>query len=533
VADAVKFGPKILRSSAVSPLSPFLFLTLTTMSTSKFLSLPRRIASRFRRPRTVHVCGLLGTYSIEDTPSADDDYWMATDFVALRQLIGASDESSLWLCGTPIRRQRGFLLGDPTCDRIVFDPGPFETVREIEPNHLASEFLIAVTKVSDRLSAGETLVVVLVGHGNDQNHSFIVGEGDGSHPQDYRLYKEVLEACVRDTKGEILVISTHWTLLAATGPDQHSPSIVASGSGKYRGGFFTNALLAEYASELNIRPPYPRSMDQRGSSDGQKDDPEKMICPLPPKQSIQEVIDWIHQFRDDIGRTYTSTSITCFTRRPHDHRLPFASLMSATAPFHHLVCVPPSPASNHAPIRSASTYYPAVSSPQNVAPRKLSAEEELELIHLADDLLNYMPLPIASERSIIIRCWRIIYGPARGAEPLSDAHRSELYSALKNRICKRKLVLAIANNLGWSKAVQEVGVPEGEQMQKDDMVALRREAEASGCLVSILVIRVTSFTGWGGAAGWLARVWEAIGRPIVSPDEWAIAVKDGLAMLEG
>jgi hypothetical protein len=68
-------------------------------------------------------------------------------------------------------------------------------------------------------------------------------------------------------KGKIVVINTacfsdgwkseHWTLLAAARPDQTSLSLVASGSDECRGGFFTNALVAQYTTEFNTRPPYP------------------------------------------------------------------------------------------------------------------------------------------------------------------------------------------------------------------------------------------------------------------------------------
>lgn len=129
---------------------------------------------------------------------------MATDFIALRQLLGARDDLSEWFCGKPIRTQRGFLLGDPACDRIVFDPPPFETVLDVEPQSLAMSFLIAVSKASSRLSGQDTLVIVLVGHGDDQSHAFMVGDGN----QHFELKKETLEQVVRGTKGNILVIST-------------------------------------------------------------------------------------------------------------------------------------------------------------------------------------------------------------------------------------------------------------------------------------------------------------------------------------
>ena len=79
---------------------------------------------------------------------------MATDFIALRQLLGARDDLSEWFCGKP----RGFLLRDPACDQIVFNPPPFETVLDVDPQPLAMLFLIAVSKASSRLFDGDTLV---------------------------------------------------------------------------------------------------------------------------------------------------------------------------------------------------------------------------------------------------------------------------------------------------------------------------------------------------------------------------------------
>jgi hypothetical protein len=85
----------------------------------------------------IYICGLLGTTSVTDELS-DDDHWMATDFVAIRQLLGVKDELSVWLTGTPIRTQRGFLLGDLAYSpQDPLRPPPFETVHLVEPRSLA------------------------------------------------------------------------------------------------------------------------------------------------------------------------------------------------------------------------------------------------------------------------------------------------------------------------------------------------------------------------------------------------------------
>jgi hypothetical protein len=226
--------------------------------------------------------------------------------------------------------------------------------------------------------------------------------------------------------------SALWTLLAAAGPDQHAPSIVVSGSGECQGGFFANVLLAEYAHEFNIRLPYPGSIYNRGLRGRQREHdfgPEKTLFPSPqlPKRSLQDIINWIHQFRDDIRRTHSSANIMCHPCRGTSPP-PFRLLGTGKCSLHQLKCVPPSPAGNYASVHSASTHRPAISTSQSVSeePRKLSGEEEAELIDLAANLLTYMPPSISSERSVILRCWRIIYGPARGIEPLRRASEQTL-----------------------------------------------------------------------------------------------------------
>ena len=163
--------------------------------------------------------------------------------------------------------------------------------------------------------------------------------------------------------------------------------------------------------------------------------------------------------------------------------------------------------------------------------RKLSKQEEGKLLDLSADFLRFMPLSIPSEKSTISRCWVIIQGPANSFKPLSDSKRSKLFLDLKNRMRRRELALALAKSLGWSKGIREVGGPCGKQAQMGPMIPLQHGAEASGCLISILHIP-TSHAPWGNAAGWLARVWEAEGHPIISPEEWAMAVEQGSTTLE-
>ena len=94
--------------------------TSTGMSIESSSSSPRNMNVTPQKTRPI-VCGLLVTTSTSD-------HWMAraTDFV-VRELIGDHDHRNIWLCGTSFCFEK-FLLGDPSCDRIVFDPPAFETV---------------------------------------------------------------------------------------------------------------------------------------------------------------------------------------------------------------------------------------------------------------------------------------------------------------------------------------------------------------------------------------------------------------------
>ncbi|KAF8228268.1 hypothetical protein L208DRAFT_1292530 [Tricholoma matsutake] len=468
-----------------------------------------------------------------------DDHWMAIDFVALRHLIGARDNHSEWLCRTTIRTNRGFFLGDPACDRIVFNPPPFETVFSGPPRILALKYLFAVNKASSLLSAGDTLVLVLVGHGDaDNQHSFFVGDNSNSY---YQLAKNDLEEAVHATKGHILLISTacfsgswksqYWTLLAAAKAEQEAPSIVESGSNEFRGGFFTNSLLAEYADEFKIRPPYPGSVDETGQRAEQKEHdfgPTNAIHPSPclPKRSLQAILNWMHRFRDDIGRTYMSADMVFDPCSNEPHKLPFVSLISATEPFHRLTCIPPSLPDDSSSSHSTACC-PAILSPppQNTLELSVtwSASEEAELVALAADFLLYMPPTITSERGPIILCRTVMFDQKHSCETLSLAMKRNLLSQLKKRECHRKLALAIAMNLGWEKAVQDIGGPGGKQRQLGTRLDLRRQAEVNRCLVSMLLIPEKA--QWAGAAGWLARIWEAAGCPIVFPNEWKMAIE--------
>lgn len=511
---------------------------MSLKSKAPFLSRHSRFLPSCFRKNLVYVLGLLGT---TDLKPGDDDLWMATDFVAIWHLLGARDDLSQWLCGASIREGK-FLLGDPACNRIVFNPPPFETLVP-DASVLIMMYFLEVRAASLRLCPGDTLVLVLVGHGSKENGSFLVGDS-----KVYReCRKEELEVCVRGTKGSIVLISTacysgswkspHWTLIAAAGASQEAPSLVVSGSEQHRGGFFTNALLSEFANEFSIKAPCPASLDDKGYRGTQHEHdfgPEKSVTPILrfPKPSMQGIIDWIHQFRDDIGRTYTTGDLIfspCGSDEPHS--LPFTSLVTSREPFHRLACVPPSLHNDQLSLHSTPSCVkhngttPSSQCSSTETPEELSASEEAELRELAANHLHFMPVSTASEIPMIRRCLTILHGARNARRPLDDAAKSKLLAQLRNRVRHRELALVIAMNLGWETAVEELGGPTGTQQQICNVYDLQTQAEESGCLAGSLLIYETPIHLWGSAASWLARVWEASGRPVVSPEDWERAVK--------
>ena len=98
----------------------------------------------------------------------------------------------------------------------------------------------------------------------------------GDEKVDCELQKEELEVTLEGTKGDVNTScysgsweSPSWKLIAAAGAGQEAQSISVSGSGVCRGGFFSNALIAEYAHEFMITAPCPASVDDNGNHKGQ------------------------------------------------------------------------------------------------------------------------------------------------------------------------------------------------------------------------------------------------------------------------
>ena len=439
---------------------------------SSNLSSPRNIDVTPQKPRPI-VCGLLGTTSASD-------HWMETDFVVLRKLIGDLDHRNIWLCGTSFRFEK-ILLGDPACDRIVFDPPAFETVI-VEPTVVLKwRYMFEVSRAASTLSEEDVLVLVLVGHG-DPNDVFKIGDEDHDSSL-YDLTKAEVEHALGDTKASVWLISRacysgawespKWTLLAAAEADEEASSSAVSVSKKVRGGFFANALLAQLADEFKLNAPCPASVDKNG---------------------------------------------ICGQRQSKD----FGSGKFVQCPSFNLSCETQSFSAESAHATDGGKQV-GLSSPHlsaSIEPAKLSTENEKLLVSLAKDLLQFKPIQTARETATIVMCHRVL----SDNNPLNNTEKGCLLSVLKDRKQYQELAVAIAESLGWGKLVDKLGRPDGEQARLSSMFGLQWKAEASGCLVNVLIQRHT-LGRYSGAAGWLARIWEAAGSPRILSQDWELSVK--------
>lgn len=199
----------------ISPFATFLPRLLNWFS--RALSLP--LASRRDR---VFACSILTSTGI--TQENLEDPWQATNFVAIKSLLNCAEDQSFWLCGTDIRSGPGLLLGDSGCDRLVFDPPPFEEIFDtsgpdayLKLNKFKSAYIRRVIETASRLDSGDILCLIICGHGLT-NGRVSVGDAEARTS----LVKSNLEDAVQSCKAKVHFFitaryggswtSSHWDL---------------------------------------------------------------------------------------------------------------------------------------------------------------------------------------------------------------------------------------------------------------------------------------------------------------------------------
>ena len=497
-------------------------------------------------PGNRYVVGLLASTSL------DLDHWQAVDYVALRAMLGCPESNSWWLCGTDIRQGPGFLLGDPACDRIVFEPLPFEEVHDttgIRSESKLVDFRIAylqrVEEVASRLKGSDTLFLVLCGHGSMRG-PLLLGDMD-THVD---LWPNDLEHALRGCSATVKLISTachsgawkshRWSLSAAASMVQESIFIGQSASGHFRGAV---ALLAEHADRYGLQAPKPGKIEYIPRSDGDHirfREPQLLhdfntssrTCQpapgLPTRKYLLEVHKWLHEFRNDLARTYTDADFTFF---PWGADVIWEPLFSPLTNVPHNGCQPPNEGTL-ASVNSSSDTPISVNSPLDLpsidGTSMLSEKDEKKLRRLAKDHLDHLPPRTLSENSLCLYCDRLVNSqdPSGGSlGSLTPEEKRATLQVLAERFTYRLLSVIIAKKLNWGDAVLEIGDPFGDQRRLSNDLELQSRAVESG--VNLNDLHVPQIDAlWSGVAGWMARIWQAAGEPTVKRERWMEVVSE-------
>lgn len=166
-------------------------------------------------PPPIHAFGILGIVGPLDERNSG---WVVTDFGAwaflISQVKGYSAECSTWNMMRPVRPlfpDDSVVLGEAGCDRLVL-PLPFPSEADVDAEISAVVFktkcLLSLRSAALNVKRGETIVLLLVGHGSSGPNGFLfnittqpnTGDGEAS------ITKGELELVLEVCQGEILVI---------------------------------------------------------------------------------------------------------------------------------------------------------------------------------------------------------------------------------------------------------------------------------------------------------------------------------------
>ncbi|KAJ7781831.1 hypothetical protein DFH07DRAFT_791779 [Mycena maculata] len=246
------------------------------------------------------VCwGVLGVG--EGTMEAKNVGWMVSNYGWWSFLLGHApgyDEARSTL--HVLRSLETFFPGgrgvheEAGCDRLRFPLHPSLW----EPGHpplsaptLKGRAYLDLVKKASRMTAGETLLLLLIGHGSCLKGVFHLWITTGlGLTGEASFIKEELEVAVADCKARVVVISNacqsgllrskHWTLVCAAEEGYKSDALAQSASGYVRGSMFTQCTTAQIALDLGLTP-QPR-VDERSVTREQLRLAKGHLVALPP-----------------------------------------------------------------------------------------------------------------------------------------------------------------------------------------------------------------------------------------------------------
>jgi len=259
---------------------------------------------------------------------------MVTDFAAwiflISQMKGYDKKRSRWRTIRQINHlfpNDSVTFGDMGCDRLRLPlPSPFNTDFD-GPNTEARDFvinsLVLLEKMAEKVSLGEILVLLLIGHGDVKGGRFqflIITEPDEIKGEAI-ITKGDLENALNSCKGDVLVVcnscysghlaSDRWTLLCSAAPEEPSYALTQSGSGYVRGSAFTACLVAQAAEEHGLWVPLPRTVPCTGSDIGPLPPdlpfhkfPTQLSALKPSSMTLKQFVDRMQKFEKLLVSTY-------------------------------------------------------------------------------------------------------------------------------------------------------------------------------------------------------------------------------------
>lgn len=170
--------------------------------------------------------------------------------------------------------------GHPSEPRLVVFQENYERFSEIcNQAELKSRFLESLTKIVDRVTNAERLLIIVCAHGADSDDvqkvgnaskgDFLIGEDENGDPQ--LCSQSSLLKAIPDLKSKAVTLLTtscfagtwtnsQYTFVAGSRPKE-SLALPVSGSGRARSGTFTAALTSTLADEWGQRLPRMNSME--------------------------------------------------------------------------------------------------------------------------------------------------------------------------------------------------------------------------------------------------------------------------------
>ena len=209
-------------------------------------------------PRT-HLLALLGP----DNAKPDEDGWFAADFCLLNRLFTGLGRTQAWFTSIDLNQviqQYGPILhGNPVRPRKVVCSNieQLSSLHRIDQDFILDQWLHYVTFVCNTIPEDDHILIMLFGHGSDEEESFSFSVGSETLAREQ--FGQIIDTVLiknPNIKISILMSSCYsggWavdnrfnaTILAAAKADQESNSVPRSASGRFAGGVFVQAVVNE------------------------------------------------------------------------------------------------------------------------------------------------------------------------------------------------------------------------------------------------------------------------------------------------